>query len=126
MCKVLTAVASLTAVAVATLLGIWAVRRTFPATLSTPIFDPPDPLMTGQWETVVPKELGMHSVHTVLLPSGKVLIAPESGWHNFQNGTEVYPKKETYRDTEWPAVNKGLFNRAEDPFKNSKKETYDS
>ena len=42
------------------------------------------------WESVIPEangaaignQLGMHSIHAVLLPSGKVLLTPGSGWRN--------------------------------------------
>ena len=66
----------------------------------------------------------MQTVHAILLPSGRVLIAQGSSWRNFQDGTGMYPKKETYPDTDWPVPNQGLFNRADDPFLNSKKASY--
>lgn len=72
-----------------------------------------DPKLFGQWEAVIPNDdlsasrgdnLGMQTVHSVLLPSGKVLFASGSSWRNFKNGTDVYP------DNPKPNPYKGLYN----------------
>jgi galactose oxidase-like protein len=85
----------------------------------------PDPTIYGRWETVVPEKggaaiervLGMQTVHAVLLPSGKVLLASGSSWRNLApiQFYPVYPN---------PQPGRGVFNRDEDPFANSKLNTY--
>lgn len=81
-------------------------------------FHSPDPARVGAWETVVPERtgaargaiLGMQSVHAVLLPSGKVLLAAGSSWRN-RGPVESYPTNRA------PAPGKGSFNRYDDPFR---------
>lgn len=85
----------------------------------------PDPKIYGRWETVIPEKggaaiervLGMQTVHTVLLPSGKVLLASGSSWRNLApiQFYPVYPN---------PQPGKGVFNMYEDPFAKNKLETY--
>lgn len=52
-----------------------------------------DPTIFGRWEAVIPdmkfsasygENLGMQTVHSALLPSGKVLFASGSSWRNFK------------------------------------------
>jgi len=90
------------------------------------IFTGFEPITIGQWESVIPENngaarsdmLGMQTVHSVLLPSGKIMLIPGSSWRNINNETEFWP------NTDKPAVNKGLFDRAKDPFHNNEKESY--
>ncbi|HTU43766.1 MAG TPA: galactose oxidase-like domain-containing protein [Bryobacteraceae bacterium] len=85
----------------------------------------PDPSIYGKWETVIPEKgggaigrvLGMQSVHAVLLPSGKVLLASGSSWRNLAP-IQFYPKDPN------PEAGKGLFNKDEEPFLNQKLKTY--
>jgi hypothetical protein len=80
----------------------------------------------GRWETVLPEDngaaigydFGMQTVHTLLLPSGKVLMASGSSWRNKENATETYPEFPR------PAAGSGLFNRTADPFANENLESY--
>lgn len=55
-----------------------------------------DPTIYGQWQAVIPdmklsasfgENLGMQTVHSALLPSGKVLLASGSSWRNFKGVT---------------------------------------
>ena len=79
----------------------------------------------GRWDTVIPESggaaigavLGMQSVHTVLLPSGRVLMASGSSWRN-RGALEYYP---TFPD---PTPGQGLFDRQDDPFRNDKLPEY--
>lgn len=81
---------------------------------------PLDPTVYGQWDQVVPEDngaalglsLGMQSVHTILLPSGRVLTAPGSSWRNWDGRTDYYPEVVPPN----LSAGTGLFNRAEDPF----------
>lgn len=85
----------------------------------------PDPAVHGRWETVIPDSsgaaigriLGMQTVHAVLLPSGKVLWASGSSWRNHAP-VEHYPQVSN------PPAGTGVFNRADDPFRNDKLEEY--
>jgi hypothetical protein len=87
-----------------------------------------DPKEVGRWETVIPEDngaaefdqLGMQSVHAILLPSGKVLLTPGSSWRNDKSKTDVFP------DTplEDLKAGKGLYNKEEDPFKYEKMRDY--
>ena len=84
-----------------------------------------DPRLYGRWETVMPKSdganigkvLGMQTVHTVVLPSGKVLFASGSSWRN-HSPVPAYP------DVRNPQPGPGVFDRAKDPFDNRKLESY--
>ncbi len=85
----------------------------------------PDEAIHGSWKTVIPKDdgaaigriLGMQTVHTVLLPSGKILLASGSSWRN-PNTVQTYPQ---YSD---PCPGQGLFIRDEDPFRMDKLTNY--
>ncbi|HEY3768442.1 MAG TPA: galactose oxidase-like domain-containing protein [Candidatus Angelobacter sp.] len=85
----------------------------------------PDPSVYGRWETVIPaagggaigRVLGMQTVHAVLLPSGKLLLASGSSWRNLAP-IQFYPKDPN------PQPGKGVFNMYDDPFLNSKLNTY--
>ena len=85
----------------------------------------PDPSIYGRWDTVIPgptsaaigRVLGTQTVHAALLPSGKVLLAIGSSWRNLAP-IQFYPKEAS------PLPGKGVFNMYEDPFLNSKLETY--
>lgn len=85
----------------------------------------PDPATYGRWETVIPKPggaainriLGMQTVHAVLLPTGKVLWASGSSWRN--HDPVVY-----YPNVPNPHPGTGVFVQAEDPFQDSKLQTY--
>lgn len=97
------------------------------------VSDNPDPAMYGAWEQVVPEagspaihgSLGMATIHAVLLPSGKVLLASGSGWRN-PIDTETYPEES------YPELAEGLFFRHEttcereskDPFLNDNRDMY--
>jgi Galactose oxidase-like, Early set domain len=84
-----------------------------------------DPRLYGRWETVIPKlggaaigkVLGMQTVHTVVLPSGKVLFASGSSWRNHAP-VESYPRNRN------PKPGSGVFNRDTDPFQDSKLKSY--
>lgn len=86
--------------------------------------DPP-PSKVGKWHIVVPEPnggaigevLGMQTVHTVLLPSGRILMASGSSWRN------LGPIK-TFPEYNPPPTPQGIFKRADDPFANSKLEWY--
>ncbi|CAF1248528.1 unnamed protein product [Adineta steineri] len=79
----------------------------------------------GSWETVIPKKdggairknLGMQTVHTALLPSGKILLVSGSSWRNRAN-VQYYPQFENPE----PAL--GLWVKDEDPFLKSKLNNY--
>lgn len=85
------------------------------------VSDEPVPERYGAWNTVIPEQegaalgriLGIQAVHSVLLPSGKVLMSSGSSWRNYKD-VETYPE---YDD---PAGGIGLFNMYDDPFRNSK------
>lgn len=76
-----------------------------------------DPENYGSWETIIPEDsgaahnniLGMQAVHSIMLPSGKILMSSGSSWRNFR-GTQYYPK---FKD---PVVGTGLFPRDQYPF----------
>jgi len=83
--------------------------------------------LVGAWETVFPAEgsaairqiLGMQTVHNVILPSGKVLMVSGSSWRNKDlKLTDYWPYNPA------PVAPTGAFNRADDPFLNSKIEDY--
>jgi len=83
----------------------------------------PPPQQYGAWQTVIPNPdgaaiyriLGMQTVHTVLLPSGKILMISGSSWRNLDDGTiQYYP---TYAN---PNAPEGIFKRGSDPFRISK------
>lgn len=79
----------------------------------------------GRWESVIPEDdgaaihrsLGLLTVHSVLLPSGKILLTSGSSWRNPAD-TQYYPE---YKD---PVPGMGLFVRGEDPFAKSKLKDY--
>jgi len=79
----------------------------------------------GVWEAVYPKAdgaamdniLGMQTVHSVLLPSGKLLLASGSSWRN-EFDVDRFPASLN------PVPGTGLFDVREDPFANSKFENY--
>ena len=83
------------------------------------------PTAGGAWEGIIPAEgsaaihniLGMQTVHTAMLPSGRLLLVSGSSWRN-RNGTQYYPE---YPNPETPT---GLFIRDEDPFRNAKLDEY--
>lgn len=85
----------------------------------------PDPRHGGAWESVIPRAgsaaihniLGMQTVHTVMLPSGRLLLVSGSSWRN-RAGIEYYPNFPN------PKTPNGLFIRDEDPFHNDKLDTY--
>ena len=85
----------------------------------------PDPTVYGAWNTVIPaagggaieRILGMQTVHTAVLPSGKILLVSGSSWRNLAP-IEYYPE---HKD---PAAPKGIFIRGEEPFRDSKIDWY--
>ncbi len=85
----------------------------------------PNPAVYGAWNTVIPAKggaaihriLGMQTVHTAVLPSGKILLVSGSSWRNLAP-IEFYPE---YPSPEAP---NGIFIRGEEPFKNSKIDWY--
>ncbi len=87
--------------------------------------DSPNPQAYGAWDTVIPASdgaaigriLGMQTVHSVLLPSGKLLLASGSSWRNLAP-IEYYPLFPE------PTAPTGLFVRDDDPFRDDKIETY--
>jgi hypothetical protein len=86
---------------------------------------PIDSLRYGRWESVIPeagggatgKSLGMQTVHSIMLPSGKILLCSGSSWRN-KGPIETYPQ---FPD---PTPGQGCFNRYEDPFNNNKISEY--
>ena len=54
--------------------------------------------------------IGMQTVHSALLPSGKVILASGSSWRNNFSNTEVYPYFSK------PLSGTGLFRSHENPF----------
>lgn len=86
----------------------------------------PDPTIYGRWQTVIPEAqgaavgsvLGMQSVHTILLPSGKILMVSGSSWRNRWLGLDYYPKSDD------PDSGKGVFVKADNPFNMSKLKEY--
>jgi len=89
------------------------------------IYGNTDPRLYGRWETVIPaadgaaigKVLGMQTVHTILLPSGKVLFASGSSWRNHAP-VQFFPADRN------PKAGTGVFVKADDPFQNGKLQTY--
>ncbi|MDY7225720.1 galactose oxidase early set domain-containing protein [Hyalangium rubrum] len=88
---------------------------------------PPQQLV-GAWETVIPRQdgaaigniLGMQTMHSVMLPSGKILLVSGSSWRNFwseKDPIQYYPK---YANPEPPS---GCF-AYDDPFNKSKLAAY--
>jgi hypothetical protein len=85
----------------------------------------PDPRIYGAWNTVVPaagggateRILGMQTVHTAVLPSGKILLVSGSSWRNLAP-FQYYPE---YKNPEAP---RGIFVRGQEPFLNSKIDWY--
>jgi len=85
----------------------------------------PPPKEGGAWESVIPAEgsaaihniLGMQTVHSAVLPSGRLLLVSGSSWRN-RNGTQYYPE---YLKPKMPT---GLFIKDEDPFRNDKLDEY--
>ncbi|HKP95294.1 MAG TPA: galactose oxidase-like domain-containing protein [Fibrobacteria bacterium] len=81
----------------------------------------PDSAAFGKWENVIPEagggashlSLGMQTVHSIMLPSGKILLSSGSSWRNLAP-VEYYPQVDT------PAPGQGCFNRYKDPFRKSK------
>ncbi|CAF1245208.1 unnamed protein product [Didymodactylos carnosus] len=84
-----------------------------------------DSSIYGSWEPVIPRSdggavgqsLGMQTVHSVLLPSGKVLMTSGSSWRNL-GPVEFYP------DFPNPKAGRGIWNKDQDPFHNSKLDEY--
>lgn len=97
------------------------------------VSDSPDPESYGAWEQVIPESsspaihgsLGMPTIHAMVLPSGKVLLASGSGWRNTLEA-------ETYPDEPDPELARGLFFRHEkkcerdlkDPFLDTNRDMY--
>jgi hypothetical protein len=85
----------------------------------------PDPRLYGGWNTVTPAPgggaigsiLGMQTVHSAVLPSGKILLASGSSWRNLA-------PIETYPLFPEPAAPKGIFNRNDDPFRKTRLHWY--
>lgn len=85
----------------------------------------PDPAIFGAWNTVIPaagggaleRILGMQTVHTAMLPSGKILLVSGSSWRNLAP-IEFYPEHAS------PTAPKGIFIRGEEPFRDSKIDWY--
>jgi len=81
----------------------------------------PSPEKFGAWNTVIPAAggaaigeiLGMQTVHTVMLPSGKILMISGSSWRN-------KPPMQYYPEFPRPNPGTGLFIMGEDPFANNK------
>ncbi|CAF3485993.1 unnamed protein product [Adineta steineri] len=84
---------------------------------------PPD--IGGSWEPVIPendggaigKSLGMQTVHTALLPSGKILLVSGSSWRN-PASVQYYPLFAN------PEPGSGLWIKDDDPFLKSKLNNY--
>ncbi|CAF1293908.1 unnamed protein product [Rotaria sp. Silwood1] len=84
-----------------------------------------DSLSGGSWQIVVPqsgggargKSLGMQTVHAVLLPSGRILLASGSSWRN-RGPIETHPQMSD------PQNGQGIFREKEDPFLFNKIEDY--
>ena len=80
----------------------------------------PEEIEFGGWDRVIPEKdgaairgvLGMQTVHSVLLPSGKILMTSGSSWRNYKD-VQTYPNYEN------PAPGMGLFNYYDDPFRNN-------
>ncbi|MFN0212791.1 MAG: galactose oxidase-like domain-containing protein [Saprospiraceae bacterium] len=89
------------------------------------ISDNPDSMIYGSWESVIPKagggaigkSLGMQTVHSIMLPSGKVLMSSGSSWRN-TGPLEYYPAFSN------PAPGQGCFNLYDDPFRDSEISSY--
>jgi hypothetical protein len=85
----------------------------------------PDPKVYGAWNTVIPaagggaleRILGMQTVHTAVLPSGKILLVSGSSWRNLAP-IQFYP------DYKNPDAPRGIFIRGEEPFLESKIDWY--
>jgi hypothetical protein len=95
----------------------------------------PDKKLVGAWETVLPVEdgaairniLGMQTVHSVLLPSGKVLLVSGSSWRNLWSGQDPKTGKDSiqyYPQVQNPDPPKGCFGLENDPFHESKLAAY--
>src|ERR1043166_6348637 len=87
----------------------------------------PPPREFGAWQTVIPNPdgaaihriLGMQTVHTVMLPSGKTRRISGSSWRNLDDGPiQYYP---TFPD---PAAPQGIWKRGTDPFNISRLSWY--
>jgi Domain of unknown function (DUF1929) len=84
-----------------------------------------DPRVYGRWDTVVPRDdgaavgkvIGMQTVHTVVLPSGKVLFASGSSWRN-------HAPVQAYPDVRNPKPGPGVFQMDQNPFQNAKLNQY--
>ena len=102
-----------------------AVSPNDPTPQSVVINGDPPPIEVGYWEVVTPRPngaaighiLGMQTVHTTLLPSGKILMASGSSWRN-RGPIEYFPEFDP------PAAPKGVFQRDHDPFLNGKLQEY--
>jgi len=87
--------------------------------------DHPNALSGGSWQVVVPelgggavgKSLGIQTVHSVLLPTGEVLVASGSSWRN-RGPIETHPQADDPRGGE------GVFRLREDPFRMEKIDDY--
>lgn len=85
----------------------------------------PEPQLYGAWQTVIPapggaaigRILGMQTVHTVMLPSGKILLISGSSWRNLAP-IQYYPFFPN------PSPPTGTFVKGEEPFRKNKLETY--
>ena len=116
------------------ILGIFLLSAGCATTSRTPGSDPVEilplpsivsPEVGGAWESVIPIDesaavnniLGMQTVHTAMLPTGRLLLVSGSSWRN-RTGTQYYPE---FSD---PETAKGLFVMEEDPFQNDKLDEY--
>ena len=86
-----------------------------------------DPSLSGRWDSVIPMSppsssiadiIGMQTVHSVLLPSGKVLLASGSSWRNLAGKTQIHPY------VPQPEPHSGLFNKSTNPFEWAKAASY--
>ena len=86
-----------------------------------------DPSLSGRWDSVIPMSppsssiadvIGMQTVHSVLLPSGKVLLASGSSWRNLAGKTQIHPFFLQ------PEPHSGLFNKSTNPFEWAKAASY--
>src|SRR5258708_544090 len=85
---------------------------------------PPEKLY-GAWESVIPADggaaihrmLGMQTVHTAMLPSGKILLVSGSSWR-------ILARIQTYPEFPTPTTPSGIFKRGSEPFRLSQLDWY--
>src|SRR5258708_36296803 len=85
---------------------------------------PPEKLY-GAWESVIPADggaaihrmLGMQTVHTAMLPSGKILLVSGSSWR-------ILARIQTYPEFPTPTTPSGIFKRGYEPFRLSQLDWY--